>query len=374
MMAFTNNINLAIFSSEIITFKAGWPMINSLKDQIYDALRNFVFSIMYPAPSIFNPRSKNYIGVRALANHIINADASRNLMYFDLEGNLYTFDSYKNLSQPGIFEAILIKNIQKDGLYNNDMQYIIFVGGNTTCSEILLPEMIDCYNKNHKQICVIGFNPPGVGMSPGVATFETNCDALSSIIKHLLGHIPAENILIIGHSLGGSIGSIIAAKYQLLGNNIRVFIDRAMSSISDAAVAKVMRSIPTALLRNTIGLLLALITKVIIKALHLEIDVVTNFVLINAKNLGSARAMAASGDEIMDSCCLVNKIPVLYKEHSEQFDLDPCEKNRKSHSVQHNLLFSKKETHKTAEHYLRTFIEAFPIGNNKSKNFIPSCV
>lgn len=347
-------------------------MINPLKDIIYDTFRSAVFSIIYPAPSIFSPRTRNYLGARGLANLIPNIDNSRHLVYFDLNGNMYTSDMAVDIAQPGIFEAVIIKNSNDTSLYNKDIQYIIFIGGNTTCVEILLPEMLECYYKNNQQVCVIGFNPPGVGMSPGIATFETNCAAPEAIVKHLLDRIPANNISIIGHSLGGSYGAHVAAKYQLRGKNIRVFIDRAMSSISDAAVAKVLRSVPTLLLRNTIGLLLAFITRILIKILHLDIDLVKNFVTINTKNPGAAHAMVADGDEMMLECCLLDKLPSEHEQYAEKFELHPKDKNRKSHSVQRELLYSKTQPNKTAEHYLAKFIQDFSKHSSINKKLTPS--
>lgn len=347
-------------------------MINSLKDMMYNTFRSAIFDIIYPAPSIFSPRTRNYIGARALANLILNTDKSLHLLHFDLNGNLYTSNMPIDKTIPGIFEAILIKDAKDTRLYNDRMQYIIFIGGNTTCAEILLPEMLECYNSHNKQVCVIGFNPPGVGMSPGIATFETNCAAPESIVKHLLGHIPAENILIFGHSLGGGFASHIAAKYHLLGKHIRLFIDRAMSSISDAAVAKVLRSIPTTLLRKTVGLLLALVIKFIIRTLHLDINLVNNFVTINTKRPGAARAMATEGDEMMLDCCLLDQLPTEHMQHAEKFALHPNDANRKSHSAQRNLLFSKNESNKTAEHYFASFIKEFPKYSSIGKVFTHS--
>lgn len=330
-------------------------------------LRSLIFSIIYPASSNFSSRTRNYIGARALANLLPNQDKSRHLLYFDLEGNLYKPDISIDVTQTGIFEVILIKNPKDVTLYNDNMQYIIFIGGNTTCAEILLPEMLECYNNNDGQVCVISFNPPGVGLSPGIATFETNCAAPESIVKHLLSHnIPADNILIVGHSLGGSFGSHIATKYQLLGKNIRVFIDRAMSSISDAAAAKILRSIPTKILRNTLGLFLALLTKIIIKFLHLEIDLVKNFIIINTQNPGSARAMSADDDEMMLQCCLLDKLPKEQIRYAEKFELHRNDNNRKSHSVQREFLFSKTNKDQTADHYLSNFIKEFSTPRNRN--------
>jgi pimeloyl-ACP methyl ester carboxylesterase len=337
-------------------------MLNALKDNIYNTSRGIIFSIIYPAPSIFSPRTRNYIGVRGLINLIPNLDRSRHLLHLDLEGNLCTPNTSETVMPSNVFEIILIKNPDDTSLYNDSIQYIIFIGGNTTCMEILLPEMLECYNNNNKNVCVIGYNPPGVGLSPGVATFETNCAAPEAIVKHLLAHnIPAQNILIIGHSIGGSFGSHVAVKHRT-----RLFIDRAMSSISDAAVAKILRAIPTLLLRNTIGVLLALITKLIIKTLSLEIDLVKNLVTLNTDKHGSVRVMAAEGDEMMQQCCLMDKLPADQADCAVKFALAPDDKNRKSHSVQRQLLFSKFNLDRTAAKYLANFINEFSKHNNRS--------
>lgn len=336
-------------------------MINSTTTKFHDTIKSFIFSIIYPAPSIFSARTRNYQGAKDLADLILNEDKSRHLLYFDLKGNLSTSITASDIPNPNTFEVILIKNPRDKSFYNTKIQYIIYYGGNTTCAEILLPEMIECYNRHDKNICVVGFNPPGVGRSPGVATFDTNCAALDSIIKHLLlQHIPAENILIIGHSLGASFGAKIVAQHQKQGKNIRIFIDRSMSSISNAAKARILKYVPTVLLRYTLGYLLVIFSKLLIKLLHLEIDLVNDFVAINKINFGSARAMAAKEDEMMAQCCLLDELPADQMQHVKKFELHRTDHNRKSHSAHRHLLFSKQDGNKTAEEYLDDFIKEFP--------------
>src|SRR3990167_9274688 len=184
--------------------------IKSPYEFVFDGLRGFIFSNIYPAPTIVNPRTRVFIGAQFLAQSFIKTNATCKLVWFDYLGNMQQADTTTRLL-PGRVEALFIA--KGDNFYNPQKKYIIYIGGNTTCFQILIDDMIELHEKH--DACVIGFNPPGVGMSPGYTDLDKYCDSVKLVIDNLARNgVPYSKILVFGHSLGGGIAARVVKEYR----------------------------------------------------------------------------------------------------------------------------------------------------------------
>ncbi len=326
----------------------------------YSSIRHSLFTLIYPAPTIVNRGTRNFIGIQQLTRSISNYDQFCHPLEYDFFANVTNVESTNHIA-PDHFEAMLIAEIEKNILYHSDIKYLICLGGNTSCYQVLIPEMIEIYKSHYKKAFLIGFNPPGVGMSPGsTANLDIYCDALKSIIDNLHNnHIPYSNIMVLGHSLGGGIAARVVAQYQFAGKNVSLFADRSMISLSEAAGSKLRRGIPTLLLKYTVGNLLYVLAKFLIYFFKLELDVAADFASINKIQPGAAHGMMAHEDEVLSDCCLSGGIehPTPYFAHFKLRDEDP---HRRSHSkVRRDLIAVGGE--QTAEQYLHSVLVKFTL-------------
>jgi len=320
---------------------------------IYNNLRSFLFSQIYRAPFIFHPSTRNFIGVQQLTRLLPHYHEICHHRMFDFAGNLYTVP-LNGVIEQGKFEAILISDEQL--FYDTNKIYIICVGGNTTCYQVLIPEMLDIYYKQSAQVRLIGFNPPGVGLSPG-STEDQNkyCAALKSIIDNLLENkIAAKNIMVVGHSLGACIAARIVAEYHKQGLGIYLFVDRTMTSVGAAAGAKIRRLLPLAF-RYLLGAFFYYVTEMLVKLLNLDLNVVADVETIHNNKPGAVKGMMAHEDELMEGCCLSLGLPKTILPYFKKFKLRAEERIRKSHSkVRIDLIHDAG--HETADEYLHSCI------------------
>lgn len=334
--------------------------MNNFLTSFYNAGRAFVFSQIYPAPTIFNPHTRNFIGVNQYMHLLSYYDKSLHPIECHFDGKINLI-SNPHFHSPDAIEGILIADLNgKQGIFNKQAQYIIYVGGNTTCFQILVPEMLAMFHKHHEKPYIMSFNPPGVGMSHGATNnIEEYCASLKLIIDTLCGNsVPAENIIVIGHSLGAAIAARAIADYQAQGKNIKLFADRTMSSISAAASAKFRKLLPTEILRIIVGAILAWIARRLVRFFAQDIDVVKDFSLINEKNPGSARAMVTEYDHMMEDCCIADALPKHQLPYLKRFKLLADDMYKRGHSkVREQLIHA--ESPQTAEQYLHECIENF---------------
>lgn len=326
---------------------------------IYNDIRRFLFSILVPAPSRMNRYTRNFIGIKQLIKLLPDYDQICHPVQFDFYGNMQNIPPDEWLDH-NKFEAMIIGNFLEDkNIYSHNKQYIIFVGGNTTCFQSYIHEMIALYNKSDKNSYLIGFNPPGVGMSPGIMNGpEDYCGALQSIIDNLCnkGISPTE-ILVYGHSLGAGIGARTVAQNQLEGKNIRLFADRTMSTLAEAAGEKVRSSVPTYLLRNTLGSFFAFFIRSIVRIFSLDLDVAKDFTTINTKNPESAIAIGVFGDDMMEKCCLSNGLPQTQTKYFTMFKLRESDKSKESHCrVYEELIFNSTNGEITADTFRYEYV------------------
>jgi pimeloyl-ACP methyl ester carboxylesterase len=327
-------------------------------ENTYLALRQFIFANIYPAPAIFNRATRNFIGLQQFPRIVPDYQELGQRLSFDLDANMHLLSDHE-LMQTDHFEALLIAKLLDKNIYVKDKQYIILVGGNTTCYQIFIPEMLELHRRHYPKALVLAFNPPGVGLSYGATnSTEDYCAALASIIDNLFKNkVPAQNIMIVGHSLGAAVAARIVAKYNEDGQPIRLFADRTMMNISDIVATRIRAIIPTAILRYTIGAILYLLMKSLIRLLHLELDVARDFARINALNPGAARGMMVQEDEVIKDCDLGHALPKTQLEYFRCFKLRMEEKLRKAHSKPRQDLIDE-DSKQNAEQYLDRYIQS----------------
>lgn len=325
------------------------PLTISLKIKaLYYLFRKWLFSKIYPAPGIFTFGSKNFIGLERLVQLSKKIPDHQNL-YHPLSVSLSAIEMRKNdFIPPDHFEATLIGSVYNGNIFKQSVGYVIFVGGNTTCYQIFMEEMISLHNKlkqDKKEAYIIGFNPPGVGLSPGEITGpDEYCQTLNALINNLLfNRINPENIIVVGHSLGAAIAAKTVAYFNERNLNIKLFADRTMNKLSNAVEAKLKNGLPL-LLKYTLGNFLAMTAKSLINVFNLDLEVAADFTFINNKAPGSAYGMNADEDEMMADCSLIDGLPKEQLIYFRRFRLDPSHTHRSSHSKDHNKLISEDQS------------------------------
>jgi len=261
----------------------------------YRAIRSLVFIPIYPARIIFNPQSDEYNGIRrgftryaeySLA-HIVNFDLQANMQPGEIT------EAQKQDSAKRYFDAAIFTK-DFSNIYNPNKQFIIMAGGNATCYEQFKDQM---YAMTNNDTNVIGFNPMGVGMSPGVTSGPDDYQAaIKSIIDNLHKNgVPHDRIVLQGQSLGAAMCLPVAEQYQARGERVKVIADRTFARLD-----------------NTAGTMLWLLyypVKLLVRLLGLNVDAATAFNKINQKNPGDAIGLSANNDGVIpDSCNLYNGV------------------------------------------------------------------
>jgi pimeloyl-ACP methyl ester carboxylesterase len=311
-------------------------MLNS----IYNTVRQLIFTQIFHAPVIFNRATRNFIGLQQMSRLLPDYYEMCHCLSFDLCGNM-GFRAENEPLEPNHFEAILIAKLESKEIYARDVQYVVLVGGNTTCYQVFIAEMIALHKKHGKNAYVIGFNPPGVGMSPGATHSQDDiCAALKSIVDNLHNNgVPAQHIMLVGHSLGAAIAARVAAQFHEVDKRVKLFADRTMMSISEVVAVKIVATIPTQLLRRTLGAILYYLLKALVKLFKLELDVARDFVRINTITPGAARGMMTHEDEVILSSDLFHALPDNQQPYFKQFKLRLDKAFRKAHSQpRHELI------------------------------------
>lgn len=266
----------------------------------YYLLRRGIFLIVYPSQFLFKPGSEQYdferegfIQMLENNNDLFNVD-------FDLNGNLYREDgqsiAQRQTANPArrFFEATFFtNNLNFAQLYNPNKRYIIRASGNATCYEQLSHEMAAAAQDNS---VVIGFNPMGVGTSPGRCNGPEDYQAaIISIIENLHANgVPYDHIVLEGWSLGAAMLTTVAASYHARGiRGPKVIADRTFASLDVEAATLISGLIPY------VGSVLYYPIKFLINYFSLNINVARAFNTINEANPGDAIGITAVGDKII---------------------------------------------------------------------------
>jgi hypothetical protein len=331
---------------------------------LYYIIRKFLFSKIYHAPRIFNQATTNFLGVESIVQ-LLRSTPDYNQLIHPLSVDFFANIKFSpaEIREQGHFEAIIIGELIENKFYHPDAQYIIFIGGNTTCYQIFVSSMIALHNKLKKdntKAYIFGFNPPGVGLSPGEITGPDEYkDAGKSIINNLLDNgVKPNQICIYGHSLGAAIGSLIAAEYQNERMDIAYFADRTMGRITDVVEAKIKNGIPITFLKNTLGNLIVIILKFLANVFTLDINVAKYVADINASSPNRALGMNTDKDEVIGDCGLMDKVPTPLLDNFKKFMLADSDLCRRTHSKPHSKLFSH-DGGETAEAYVYNSIRGF---------------
>ncbi len=342
-------------------------MANTLKDKlasIYDRLRHICFTIIYPARKIHNPRTRNFIGLQQYKQLVLEDKNIAHPMVFDFKGNVHAGPITRvQKIEPKVFDAILIAQTTRAKIYDSSKQYIIIVGGNTTCYETFIPEMIRFNRKSSNRSYVLGVNPPGIGMSPGRTRGPQDYHAaLRSIVDHLHKKgVPHENIVILGHSFGAAIGASVVAECHAEGKKIRLIADRTLATVAGIVGNTIRRAVPTVFLRSTLGALLGFICRRLIIFLGLEINVAEHFTTINTLTPGAARGLNATEDEMIpeESSLFFGLNAQMQIEYCQKFKLHNAVVSA-SHSVcRESLRAINTDDEVTAEDFITNCLDEF---------------
>lgn len=197
-------------------------------------------------------------------------------------------DSAKRYFEAAIFTKDL------SNIYNKNKQFIIMAGGNATCYEQYGSQMCAMTDDNTN---VIGFNPMGVGMSPGITRGPDDYQAaIKAIIDNLHNNgISHDHIVLQGQSLGAAMCLSVAEQYQERGERVKVIADRTFARLD-----------------NTAGTMLWPLyypVKFLVRLFGLNIDAATAFNKINEQHPGDAIGLSANNDGVIpDSCNLYNGV------------------------------------------------------------------
>lgn len=141
-----------------------------------------------------------------------------------------------------------LQTIQVDSKQADSHRYIVKFNGNGGLYQDLVEEYAE--DAASLNASVIGFNYRGVGKSELTPTqyYKLVTDGIAQVNRLLLEKgVSPDNILLDGHSLGGSVAVMVAKHFHDKGIKVFVWNDRSFSSLARAAggiVANVVTSLP----------------------------------------------------------------------------------------------------------------------------------
>jgi len=108
---------------------------------------------------------------------------------------------------------------------------------------------------------VLLWNYPGVSKSTGKPSLENVLDACDTVIGYILQFVPEKHIILHGHSMGGGISLMYAARkhkhtQKLIHPQLNVCCDRSFNNLSSAIIELMKQEIP--LIGNISGLALGI--------------------------------------------------------------------------------------------------------------------
>lgn len=269
--------------------------------------RYIAFRLIHPAQFIWPGSSRIFKDIRNYQAR--KSDLDQQLMRFDINdaSNICTvqrINNYDENKHVGVepnhrcFYATTLRAKDNPPEKDVDAVHVIYVSSNADCYELNIDEM---EHEAKNGAVVIGFNPMGVGLSPGHSRGPEDIEAcLETVIDALLAKgVPCKNIVLKGRSLGAAIATKVAAKdeYQKPGDGVTVINDRSFKKMSDAVGCFIKANVP--IFKQAIHDFFA----GLVKALGLEIDALAAFKSINEKNSGNAIAVVLNAPDsvLLDS-------------------------------------------------------------------------
>lgn len=263
---------------------------------LYRNTRSLIFKLVYPESFLLAKDSKYYPQTRDNYTSQVNnqtGNISARQLDIDIDGNK--------------IDAVLLGS-EVEHKYNPDQQYVIFAGGNATCYEDYIDDMLDL--AENKDVNVVGFNPMGVGLSEGNTSGpEDYYECISQIIQHLHQQgVPYSNIILNGESLGAAACTIVAAEYQNKFNaRIKVVNCRSFAELAPTAGELVgslaSKYFPTTFLCSAVSKMVSGFVGFVLRAFNLNIQSAEAFDSINKRNYGDARCFTVEGDNIIAEKC-----------------------------------------------------------------------
>jgi pimeloyl-ACP methyl ester carboxylesterase len=154
--------------------------------------------------------------------------------------NLYDFQRIKILTHDGAkLDTLEIK--QKQGY----KKYVIYFNTKATCYEHRLSESRELIHDLQMLGCnMVCFNYRGVSQSTGSvnAIADLVVDGIAQVDRLLALGVPAEEIILHGRSLGGTIALHVAAHYMKLGIQLHVFNIFGFSNVTNILMDRVAES------------------------------------------------------------------------------------------------------------------------------------
>lgn len=257
----------------------------------YNLIRRGIFSLIYPAWYIYAPTAAE---IEEKAKEPINEPLGDYTWKFNLRKELA--DDKSNQFKMDLDGCMIYKYQTQP--YDPSKQYVIHCDGNATCYEGMLNTLERWCNSNRN---IVLFNPPGVKFSPGYCRGpEDYITSLKCMIEHLHARgIPYENITLSGRSLGAAISTMVANDYHKQQHRVKLFSDRSFASMADEAAMFVKNSIPTTILRATIGNALYYVVNGFVRMFGINFSPVSAFSDINTIHPGDARCIAVKNDRIV---------------------------------------------------------------------------
>lgn len=334
----------------------------------YRAIRSLLFILIYPARVSFKPKyniiiryllkipADKYNEIRKIftrehTQELNGHPATARIVNFDLHANMQygeITEIQKKDSAKRYFEsAIFTKDLSN--IYNKNKQFIIMAGGNGDCYELYGKEMNAMADDNTN---VIGFNPMGVGMSPGITSGPDDYQtAIKAIIDNLHKNgVPHDHIVLLGKSLGAAMCLPVAEQYQARGERVKVIADRTFARLDNTA--------------GTMYRLLYYPVKFLVRLFGLNIDAATAFNKINKENPGDAIGLSADNDGVIpDSCNLYNGVHESMRQQGfvKKFSAYPLYRSFPAHNIPSEYIQENQPTinRRTGEEFIKEYRQIF---------------
>lgn len=184
-----------------------------------------------------------------------------------------------------------LKTSAENDAIDQNKPHIIYFGGNMARYEHYLPKMIDdAKNYNAK---VIGFHHSFYGKSGKImpdgtirhiAITSTSMlveEGIAQVQRLLHNNVPANNITLYGHSMGGAIATLVAAHFNERNIPVKIFNDRSFSNCTDYVMGQFE---PKAKKFSFISHLVRPIVEVILKLTDWNLDAGKSFHKIPKEN------------------------------------------------------------------------------------------
>jgi hypothetical protein len=141
-------------------------------------------------------------------------------------------------------DGAVLDTIEVKSSHEGAHRYIVKFNGNGGLYQDLLTEYVR--DAKRLEATIIGFNYRGVGKSyPNPRAYqELVTDGIAEVRRLLDSGVPSTQIILDGHSLGGSVAVLVASYFHKRDLPMYVINDRSFSTLANAAAGIVKRIVP----------------------------------------------------------------------------------------------------------------------------------